>query len=115
MSDSVRPNTVYVNSTDARLGEISAANEKGDVRLPGGRCRGDPFPPLDLEQNTGGRAFFHASSTAPVPRQTGGAVVEGWETQLRLRLNGAMFLPATSLVVATAGNPAEFETGDVLD
>ena len=58
---------------------------------------------------------FHASSTAPVPRQTGGAVVEGWETQLRLRLNGAMFLPATSLAVATAGKPAEFEKGDVPD
>ena len=25
---------------------------------------------------------FHASSTAPVPRQTGGAVGEGWKTQL---------------------------------
>ena len=25
---------------------------------------------------------FHASSTAPVPNQTGGAVGEGWETQL---------------------------------
>ena len=28
------------------------------------------------------RRVFHASSTAPVPSRTGGAVGEGWETQL---------------------------------
>ena len=56
----------------------------------------------------------HRRLPAPVPRQTGGAVVEGWETQLRLRLNGAMFLPATSpRSSATAGAPAVFERGGV--
>ena len=73
-----------------RLGEISAANEKGDVRLPGGGWRGDPF-----RRPTSNRApcvarfprFVHGAG----PQSTGGAVVEGWETQLHTRLNGAMF------------------------
>ena len=112
MSDSLRLTTVHVNSIDACFGEMSAADEKGDVRLPGGGCRGGPFPPPRTEHRQ--PRVFHASSTAPVPRQTGGAVVEGWETQLRLRLNGAMFLPATSpRSSATAGAPAVFERGGV--
>ena len=41
-----------------------------------------------------GACVFHASSTAPVPKQTGGAVGEGWETQLRRRLKRAMVPPA---------------------
>ena len=62
--------------------EVSAANEKGDVVPPPGARRDRVAARPRTEQPRS--RVFHASSTAPVPSRTGGAVGEGWETQLRI-------------------------------
>jgi len=51
-----------------------------DVRVPGPTARN--WLPQPSAKCITGHAFFHASSTAPIPETTEGAVVEGWETQL---------------------------------
>ena len=99
--------------------EISAANEKGDV-LPGGGCRGGPFRRPTSKGTPaarwakGGKRMGRSFSPPDLEGNTGGAVGEGWETQLQPRVKGAMF-HSDGTMPQRNRRRCRIESGDVPD